>query len=265
MSNSFPQVVTIAGSDCDGSAGLQADLKTFQAQKTYGMSILTAAVAGNSYGISNSIALSADFIDAQFQALASDFQIKAVKTGMLTDQATIKCVVSNLRKYNWPNLVLDPVIITKHQALLLAADAYQTLVTELLPLALIVTPNFFEAQKLSGLSLKNDTEIQQAAQKLQQLGAQNVLIKGAHDNPQQKVVRDYALFADGSHLWLESELIPTQRVNGTGDTLSAAIAAQLALGNSLKDSIKIAEDYTHQAIANEIQVGHKYGPINHFI
>ncbi|MBA1433787.1 bifunctional hydroxymethylpyrimidine kinase/phosphomethylpyrimidine kinase [Bombilactobacillus bombi] len=265
MLNSFPQAVTIAGSDCDGSAGLQADLNTFQAQKVYGMSIVTAAVAGNSYGIFDSVALTTDFIDAQFKALATDFKIRAVKTGMLTDQATIECVVKNLQHYQWPNLVLDPVIITKHQALLLETKAYQTLIKELWPLALLVTPNFFEAQKLSGLKLATSLQIQQAAQRLQELGAKNVLIKGTHDDPQQQKVRDYVLFEDGTEKWLEADLIHTTHVNGTGDTLSAAIAAQLALGKTLDASIQIAENYTHQAIAQEIAVGHKYGPINHLV
>ncbi|UQS82993.1 bifunctional hydroxymethylpyrimidine kinase/phosphomethylpyrimidine kinase [Bombilactobacillus thymidiniphilus] len=263
MINSFPQVVTIAGSDCDGSAGAQADLKTFQEQQVYGMSILTAAVAGNSYGIFDSVTMTPEFITAQFKTLADDFSIQAFKTGMLSDQATIECVATNIRKYQWSNFVLDPVIITKHQALLLEEAAYQSLIKELVPLATLITPNFYEAQKLTGLHLADKAEIQLAAQKLQQLGAKNVLIKGKHDDNRQEIVEDYVLLADGQEMWLAGNFVATDHTNGTGDTLSACITAQLALGHNMRTSIQIAKLYTQQAIQHQIAVGHQFGPINH--
>lgn len=264
MVNSFPQVVTIAGSDSDGSAGAQADLKTFQARKVYGMSILTAAVAGNSYGIYDSVTMPANFIDSQFATMAKDFKVRAFKTGMLANSGMILTVIKNLKKYRFPNFILDPVIITKHGDLLLEDSAYQTLVAQLLPMALLITPNFFEAQKLADMEIIDNDDIKTAAHKLQNLGVKNVLIKGKHDADHQTAT-DYVLMADGSDFWLTEKTVNTKHINGTGDTLSACITAELAKGKSLATSIKIAKKYTHNAIMNEIDVGHKYGPINHLV
>lgn len=261
MVNEYPQVMTIAGSDCDGSAGAQADLNTFFARRVHGMSVLTACVAGNSYGIHAATRLPLDFIDAQFAAIADDFKIRACKTGMLDDASIIKTVVKNLKTYDFGPLILDPVIVTKHGALLLEEAAFETLKTELLPLATVVTPNFYEAQKLTGMTLKTDDDYVAAAKLLKNMGAKNVIIKG-HHHEDSTHVRDYILLEDGQDFWLSETYINTTHINGTGDSLSACIAAEIAKGVNIKEAIKIAKKFVHAAIASEIAVGHKFGPIN---
>ncbi|WP_284185627.1 bifunctional hydroxymethylpyrimidine kinase/phosphomethylpyrimidine kinase [Latilactobacillus sakei] len=262
MLNSFPQVMTIAGSDSDGSAGAQADLNTFFARGVYGMSVLTACVAGNSFGIHASQALTPEFINAEFEAIAADFKVRACKTGMLTDSETIMTVAKQLKQHDFGPLVLDPVIITKHGALLLADEAYQTLKTELIPMATVLTPNFYEAQKLTGITLNEPADFQVAAEKLLAMGAKNVMIKG-HHAAGQSIVTDYVRLADGQEFWLSEPYIETTHINGTGDSLSSCICAEIAKGHSIEDAIKTAKKFVHTAIANPIDVGHKYGPINH--
>lgn len=262
MTQEHIEAVTIAGNDSDGSAGMPADLHAFYARNVYGMGILTAAVAGNSQGIFAQEIMPVDFIKKQFEVLDEDFKIKAVKTGMLANKEVIHVVAEELKKTKWPNVVLDPVIITKHGAALLSDDAYQAFLDELLPLATIITPNFFEAQKLTGLELKDEEEIKRGAQMLQNMGASNVLIKGQHTG-NQKEVKDYLLLADSSEAWFSKPYFETDRVNGTGDTLSAVIAAELAKGTSIKEAVKIAKDFTYEAISHPINVGSKWGPINH--
>jgi hydroxymethylpyrimidine/phosphomethylpyrimidine kinase len=262
--NQTIQVVTIAGNDSDGSAGMPADLHSFFQRGVYGMGLLTAAVAGNSYGIDAAQIMPVDFIAQQFATLARDFDIRAAKTGMLADSDVINTVADCYQKYDFGPLVVDPVIITKHGNLLLEAAAYETFKARLIPLATVITPNFFEAQKLTGLSLANDAEIMAAAEKLQAMGAQNVLIKGRHDQDQQAEVRDYVLTATGEHFWLAEPFVQTDRVNGTGDSLSAVITAEIGKGQDVASAIRIAKKFVHQAIAQPIAVGHKYGPINHW-
>lgn len=256
------EALTIAGHDSDGSAGMPADLHAFYARDVYGMGLLTAAVAGNSRGIFAQQLMPIDFIQKQFDVLQADFDIKAVKTGMLANKDIIHVVAENLKNYKFQNIVLDPVIITKHGATLLADDAYQAFLDELLPLATIITPNFYEAQKLTGLELKDKEEIKKGAQMLQNMGAKNVLLKGKHDG-QENEVSDYLLLADSSDEWLSKPYFETDRVNGTGDTLSAVIAAELAKGTPIKKAVEIAKDFTYEAISHPIKVGSKWGPINH--
>lgn len=264
MTNEFPQVLTIAGSDSDGSAGMQADLHTFFIRKTYGMSVLVAAVAGNSYGIHAAETLPLAFIDQQFEALADDFKIKASKTGMLSDAALIGTVVKAYQTYDFGPLVVDPVITTKHGAQLLENEAFKALKQQLLPLATVATPNFFEAQLLTGRTIQSETDQAAAARDIQALGVQNVIVKGWHHQDDQQEVADYVLLDDGSDFWLRHPYFDTTHINGTGDTLSATIAAEIAKGQSVANAIRIAHDVTTAAIASEIAVGHQFGPINHW-
>lgn len=264
MTNNFVQVVTIAGSDSDGSAGAQADLHSFFSQQVYGMSILTAAVAGNSYGIHAGHHFPLDFVDAQFQALADDFDIKAAKTGMLATASLIANVVSNYQKVKFGPLVVDPVIMTKHGNQLISEDAIQVLKTQLLPIATVTTPNFYEAQALADMQITSPQDYATAAKKIQSLGVPNVMIKGRHDNDQQPEVQDYILLADGTSFTLTAPYVATTHINGTGDTLSAIITAQIAKGESVATAIRIAKEATYQAIVQGIDVGHQFGPINHW-
>ncbi|MHA8111386.1 bifunctional hydroxymethylpyrimidine kinase/phosphomethylpyrimidine kinase [Lactobacillaceae bacterium Melli_B4] len=264
MMNQYPQALTIAGSDSDGSAGMQADLHTFQALKVHGTSVITACVAGNSYGIHDSVNMPVSFINQEFKDLADDYQIRAAKTGMLSDSELINTVVENYQKYDFGPLVVDPVIVTKHGAMLLKQSAFDTLKQKLIPLATVITPNFYEAQKLTDMEIKTDEDMLTAAEQLRSLGAKNVMIKGRHDSDKQTTVKDLVLLANGDHFWLTGQYFATDRKNGTGDTLSAGIAAELAKDTEVADAIKIARAYVDRAIQNEILVGHKYGPINHW-
>lgn len=256
--------LTIAGNDSDGSAGMTADLHSFYARKVYGMGLLTAAVAGNTTGIYAQEVMPIPFIQKQFDVLNDDFKINALKTGMLANKEVIACVAHNLHKYDMGKIVLDPVIMTKHGDTLLDDNAYQAFLDELVPLADIITPNFYEQRKLTGLKLDTEEEIYQGAKKLQAMGAKNVLMKGRHDNTAQTQVTDILLTSDGKFQKFSKPFINTDRINGTGDTLSAVITAELAKGQSITASVKIAKDFTYEAIAHPIAVGSKYGPINHF-
>jgi phosphomethylpyrimidine kinase len=263
--NEFVQVLTIAGSDSDGSAGAQADLKTFMARGVYGMSVLTAAVAGNSYGIHDSVNMPIDFIKSQIKDIKDDFKVSAFKTGMLSDSKIIHTVAEQIKDKSFGTFVLDPVIITKHGAMLLEEDAYQTLIDELFPLADLITPNFYEAKKLSGMNLDNREEIDEAAHKLRELGPKNVMIKGQHNDDSIDTVEDFILLEDGQSFWVSEPYIKTDHINGTGDTLSSSIVAEIAKGADMEQAIRTSKTFTYNAIKNEIDVGHKFGPINHFI
>jgi len=264
MIEQYPQALTIAGSDSDGSAGMQADLHTFFRRHVYGASVMTACVAGNSYGIHDAVNLPTSFIDNEFKALADDYQIKASKTGMLSDSELIMTVVKNYTQYDFGPLVVDPVITTKHGNVLLEESAYQTLRDKLIPLATVITPNFFEAQKLAEMQITDEADTKLAAKKLQQLGAKNVVLKGRHDDNHQTEVADYVLLESGEDFFLIDKYHETNRVNGTGDSLSACIAAEIAKGTSIKEAIKIAKRFVNEAIESELMVGHKFGPINHW-
>ncbi len=258
------QALTIAGHDSDGSAGMPADLHAFFADHVYGHGILTAAVAGNSTGIYASQIMPVDFIAKQFEVLAADYAITAAKTGMLANEAVIDVVADHYHPEDFGPLVVDPVIITKHGAMLLEQGAYDRFRERIIPLATVITPNFFEAQKLTERRLDTPAEIRAAAADLHRLGAKNVVIKGRHEPGQTEPVRDYLDLADGTQAWLSQPYLATDRVNGTGDTFSAIVAAELAKGKPVTAAIKRANKMTHAAIANELTVGHQYGPINHW-
>lgn len=263
MANEFPQAMVIGGSDSDGSAGIQADLHSFFMRGVYGTVTLTAAVAGNSYGIHDAFTLPLPFIAKEFEVLADDLDIKATKTGMLADAALINTVADNLAKYDFGKIVIDPVIVTKHGALLLEEEAFTTLKERLIPLADVITPNFYEAEHLVDRKLTTKDDIVAAAKELQTLGAKNVLIKGQR-SAALDTVDDYVLLEDGKDFWLPAPFFDTDRRNGTGDTVSAVITAELAKGNDVESSIRIARTFVSEAIMHPIAVGHKFGPINHW-
>lgn len=258
------QAVTIAGHDSDGSAGMPADLHAFFIDGVYGHGILTAAVAGNSYGITAAQVMPAAFIAEQFRVLAEDFTISAAKTGMLANAEVIDVVADNYDPAKFGPLVVDPVIITKHGAELLEREAYERFKERLLPLATVITPNFYEAQKLTERELTSDEEMLRAAADLHEMGAKNVVIKGRHEHGQTAPVRDLVRLAGGQHFWMAEDYVETDHVNGTGDTFSAIIAAELAKGHGVEEAVRRAKKVVHEAIANELPVGHRFGPINHW-
>ena len=245
MINSTPQVVTIAGSDSGGGAGIQADLKTFQARKAFGMSIIVALTAQNTYGVQDSMAIPSSFIEEQFDSLAADFTIGAAKTGMLADVERVEIVVKKLKQVNFGPLIVDPVMVAKGGHHLLQNDAVKTINEKLLPLATIVTPNLPEAAK-----------------KLQNLGTKNVVVIGGHS--QNKEAADFVLLASGESFWMSAPRVETANTHGTGDTFSACIAAELAKGKDLKEAIIIGKKFIQAAISQPIFVGHGHGPTNHW-
>lgn len=261
MVNDTLQVLTIAGTDSSGGAGVSADLKTFMAQGVYGANVIVSVTAQNTLGVQSVQMIPSEVITQQIQSIAEDLSISAVKTGMLGDVQTVNTVAKALKKYNFGNYILDPVMVAKGGAKLLSDEAILALKTQLLPLAVMVTPNIPEAEVLSGMTIQTHEDIMAAAYQLQLLGAKNVLLKGGHGK--ELTVYDFALLADGSHFWLKSQRVDTERTHGTGDTLSAAIAAQRVLGCDMKTAIIKAKAYVDATIRSGIQVGHGHGPLNH--
>ncbi|CAJ1229526.1 hydroxymethylpyrimidine/phosphomethylpyrimidine kinase [Levilactobacillus zymae] len=263
MTNEFPQTLTIAGTDSGGGAGVMADLKTMQERHVFGTAVIVAVTAQNTKGVQDFLALPQQLIDEQFASLADDFKIRACKTGMLADAEHVHGVVENLKRYNFGPLTVDPVMIAKGGAALLADDAVATVRDELLPLADVLTPNLPEAQRLTGMPLDTKEEMEAAAVELQNLGAKNVIIKGGHEaTPDQ--ASDFVLLEDGRSFWLSAPRIDTVRTHGTGDTLSSCITAELAKGADFETAIRLGKDYVTAAIAHPIEVGHGHGPLNHW-
>ena len=263
MINSFPQAMTIAGSDCGGGAGMQADMKTMQMRHVYSASVIVAITAQNTLGVQQAAPLSPELIDAEFKSIADDFKIRACKTGMLADSTRVHCVADNLKKYDFGPLVVDPVMVAKGGAPLLKDEAVKTVIDELLPLATLVTPNLPEAEKLAGMKIESEDEMVTAAKRIKALGPKNVLVKGGH-LLKDDTASDFTLMEDGSHFWMSSPRMHTKRTHGTGDTISACIVAELAKGRTLEEAIHIAKSYVEATIINTIQVGHGHGPLNHW-
>ncbi|NLR31494.1 bifunctional hydroxymethylpyrimidine kinase/phosphomethylpyrimidine kinase [Levilactobacillus tujiorum] len=263
MANEFPQTLTIAGTDSGGGAGVMADLKTMQERYVFGTAVVVAVTAQNTLGVQDFMALPQKLVDEQFASLADDLKIRACKTGMLADAEHVHGVVENLKRYDFGPLTVDPVMIAKGGAALLADDAVATVRDELVPLADVLTPNLPEAERLTGVKIEDETAMEQAAVALQDLGAKNVIIKGGHETTLDRA-RDFVLLADGRSFWLSAPRIDTVRTHGTGDTLSSCITAELAKGQDFETAIRIGKDFVTAAIANPIAVGNGHGPLNHW-
>ncbi|MGL4523186.1 MAG: bifunctional hydroxymethylpyrimidine kinase/phosphomethylpyrimidine kinase [Bacilli bacterium] len=253
-------VLSIAGSDSSGGAGIQADLKTFSAHGVYGMSVITSVTAQNTHSVTHIEDLSTTSISAQMDAVFSDIVVHAVKIGMVSKTETIRCIAENLIKYSPQHIVLDPVMISKSGDSLLSADSIDTLKTKLLPLATLITPNIPEASMLTGIDITDDQSIEKAARMLLAMGAQNVLIKGGH-HPEH--ANDYLFTAEQCFVFT-GEKIDTQHSHGTGCTLSSSIASNLARGFSLHESVAIAKKYITEALLHAQPLGHGHGPVHHF-
>lgn len=259
--NPPPKALTIAGSDSGGGAGIQADLKTFFAHGVYGSSVLTALTAQNSLSVTGVHAVPPDFVAAQFRAVMSDIGPTAAKTGMLANKSIIQGVVESLQEFPIPSLVVDPVMVATSGDLLLEPLAVETYRTELIPLARIVTPNLPEAEALSGMKIHGEAEMREAAKRILAMGARAVLVKGGHfTNSSQS---DDLLLDEAGYKVFSAPRIASPNTHGSGCTLSAAIAAQLALGSGLHNAVMLAKEYVTGAIANSYQVGAGHGPLNH--
>jgi hydroxymethylpyrimidine/phosphomethylpyrimidine kinase len=256
--------LTIAGSDSSGGAGIQADLKTFAALGVYGASAITALTAQNTQGVTGIHDVPPDFIVAQIDAVFADLEVGAVKIGMLSQSAAIRAIATALDRHKAKNIVLDPVMIAASGARLLADDAVATLRKELIPRALLITPNLPEAAALTGAPVAR-TEVDMAAQAQQLLaaGARNVLMKGGHgEGPESTDL----LVGPGLDVRLAAPRHPSRNTHGTGCTLSSATAAGLAKGLALSAAVRAAKDYVTAAIlaADKLAVGHGHGPLHHF-
>ena len=256
-------LLTIAGSDSSGGAGIQADLKTFAAHGCYGMSVITAVTAQNTQGVFRVQDIEPEVITAQIDAVFSDIRVDAVKLGMLSQPAAIHAVAAGLRKYQPQVIVLDPVMVSKSGYNLLAEQACQDLINELLPLATLITPNITEAEKLLGRSIATKEDMMQAAQELvHRQEVQNVLLKGGHLAGEAD---DYLYLGEGTGRWYESARIATKNTHGTGCTLSSALAANLAQGLTLPQAVEASKAYVTLAIEHSLSIGSGCGPTHHFV
>ncbi|NHD18384.1 MULTISPECIES: bifunctional hydroxymethylpyrimidine kinase/phosphomethylpyrimidine kinase [unclassified Actinopolyspora] len=257
-------VLTIAGTDPSGGAGVQADLKTFSAHGTYGMSVITALVAQTTTGVSAVHEVPAGFVTEQLRTLLDDVRVDAVKIGMLSDAAIIGAVAAELERYRLPNVVLDPVMVAKSGDRLLAEEAVLALRDELLPRADLITPNLPEAADLLGAEEITDVaDMPAQAARLRRLGVARVLLKGGHLGGSSSVD---VLDADGAVEFLREERVDTKNDHGTGCTLSAATAALRARRPNWATAVREAKEYLSGALraAEQLEVGQGHGPVHHF-
>ena len=262
----YARVLTIAGSDSGGGAGIQADLKTFAALGCYGMSAITALTAQNTVGVQAIHGVPPEFLKAQIQSVVEDIGVDAVKVGMLHSPGMVEVVAWAIAHYRLPHVVLDPVMVATSGDRLITSDTVQVLVEQLFPLASVITPNLDEAALLLGRDIPNAQALDAAAQDLLAMGAQAVLLKGGHLAGQEVV--DLLVQAQGQAdgpQRLASPRIASRNVHGTGCTLSSATAAHLALGHSLSDAVHHARSFILSAIAQgaDVSTGQGHGPLNH--
>jgi len=261
---SIANALTIAGSDSGGGAGIQADLKAFSALGAYGASVITALTAQNTVTVSAIHPVPTDFISAQIDAVCSDIQIDAVKIGMLGTPEITHTVAEGIRRHSLNNIILDPVMVAKSGDALLQEDAIDALKSELVPLAQLITPNLPEAGVLLGRAEPDSVDaMQQAAEDLHKLGADNVLVKGGHLDGD---VNTDVLFDGKGFYQFSHPRIDTTNTHGTGCTLSSAITALVAQGVGIPEATATAADYIHTAIAgaDKLNVGEGHGPVHHF-
>lgn len=253
--------LTIAGSDSSAGAGIQADLKTFAAFGLYGTSAITAITAQNTLGVTETTRLEADCVTAQIEAVAGDFAIAATKTGMLASAAIVEAVAAAVDELELPAVVVDPVMRSKNGHRLLDDDGVQMLGAELLPRAMVVTPNIPEAEVLSGCRIASMDDRRRAAERIVKRGVSAVVITGGHAAGAQIV----DLLFDGERFTaFETRRIASPHTHGTGCTFASAIAANLALGHSLVEAVGRAQRYVAGAIRHAPGLGHGHGPLDHF-
>ncbi|SHG94158.1 bifunctional hydroxymethylpyrimidine kinase/phosphomethylpyrimidine kinase [Tepidibacter thalassicus] len=252
--------LTIAGSDSSGGAGIQADLKTFSAIGTYGMSVITAVTAQNTQGVFLVEELSSEIVKKQIEVIFNDIPPKAIKIGMVSSSQIIKEIVNTLKKYDYKYLVLDPVMISKSGYHLLQPEAKMNLIKYLIPMAYIVTPNTLEAEEITKVSIKNIEDMKIAGEKILSIGPKYVLMKGGH---LEGDAVDVLIGRDIFKIYKERRLIK-KNTHGTGCTLSSAITAYLALGYDIERAVELGKIYITQAIKNSFDIGNGVGPVNHF-
>ena len=251
--------LTIAGSDCSGGAGIQADMKTMTMNGVYAMSAITALTAQNTIGVRAIQESTPDFLKQQIDAVFEDIYPDAVKIGMVASSELIRVIADRLRCYEAKNVVVDPVMVATSGSSLMKNDAVQTLIEDLLPVATLVTPNIPEAQVLSGRTIETKEDMVAAAKQIGDCCHCAVLLKGGHSINDANDL----LYANGELVWFEGKRIDNPNTHGTGCTLSSAIAANLAKGFTLTESVQRAKGYISSALAAMLDLGKGSGPMNH--
>ena len=257
------KILTIAGSDSGGGAGIQADLKTITMLGEYGASVITAITAQNTVGVQGVYEVFLEGIAAQLDAVCQDIAFNSVKTGMLSSKAVVELVCSKIKEYSLPNVVVDPVMVATSGDLLLQMDAIETVRQQLLPCSTLVTPNLQEAEVLTEMKIESIAQMKQAGQMIcKEMGCANVLVKGGHLDGE---AIDVLCTANGQYLTYAEDRIPTKNTHGTGCTLSAALATCLGQGMAVPQAVQTAKAYLTRALyyGRLDQIGHGAGPVRH--
>lgn len=254
------KILTIAGSDSSGGAGIQADLKTIAAHKMYGMSVITALTAQNTQGVISVLDATPQFVADEMDAVFQDIVPDAVKIGMVSNAKIIEVIAQKLQEYRVEKLVIDPVMVATSGARLLQEDAIATLKNKLLPLGTVITPNIMEAELLWGHEISSAAEMEDAGQNLAKQYGAAFLIKGGH---LVETANDYLFDVNEVGRWLHGARIDNPNTHGTGCTLSSAIACELATGKTLIDSVTAAKKYLSGALNAQLNLGHGSGPLDH--
>jgi len=262
------KVLSIAGSDTGGGAGIQADIKTITSLGGYATTVITALTAQNTLGVQSIFEIPASFVGQQIDAIMTDIGTDATKTGMLVNKDIVDVVSLKIKEYNIKCVVVDPVMISKNEKRLLSADAVNALTSKLFPLSLVVTPNIPEAEYISGLRIKSLSDAEKAAKCIHQLGPQNVLIKGGHAGKSWDVKNEGkvidVLYNGKSFEYIEGEYIPTKNTHGTGCAYASAIATYLAKGFGLKEAVVQAKKIVTLSIRKSFSPGKGYGTLDQF-
>ena len=257
----IPSVMTIAGSDSGGGAGIQADLKTFSALRVFGTTAITSITSQNTVGVNDVYNIPIKHLESQITAVLDDINVLAVKTGMLATSDIISVVCSSLKKYNVSKLVVDPVMIAKDGSRLLQKEAINSLITELIPISYVITPNVPEAEELVSMKINSIKDMYNAADKIYKLGAKNVVIKGGHLSGKKSID---VLYNGTEYSEFSTTRVNTSNTHGSGCTFAAAITAFLSYEMSLIDAVKKAKIYVSESLSTDFKVGHGHGPLNHF-
>lgn len=252
-------VLTIAGSDCSGGAGIQADIKTITAHGMYAMSAITALTAQNTTGVYGVQEATPEFVGQQIDCIVKDIWPNAVKIGMISSKEIMEVIAAKLEAYELKNIVLDPVMISTSGSKLMSDDAIETLCKKVMPKASLITPNLHEAASLANMQIHTKEEMIQAAEKIRNFYKGAILIKGGH----LEETADDLLYVEGSVTWFEARRIENPNTHGTGCTLSSAIACNLAAGFDMKTSVARGKEYITGAIAANLNLGAGSGPLNH--
>ena len=254
------KVLSIAGSDCSGGAGIQADLKTFSAHGVFGMSVIVSVVAENTSRVIDIQNVTPDMIEKQIDAVFEDIEVDAVKIGMLSTPECMKAVAAKVKQYQPENVVIDPVMYAKNGCPLMEPTAVSTLIETIIPLADVLTPNIPEAEKIADMQISKVSDMETAAKKIHSMGCKSVVVKGGHH-----IGNAVDVLFDGRNFYhFETARIDTKNTHGTGCTFSSAIASQLAKGKSVPDAVKAAKTYVTMAIEHSLAIGKGCGPTHHF-